>query len=132
VVLAISSVPSVPLVVTSGERHGNDSRSAGPSFTSWADVSRFQTEVSEPQQTTTDAISEKTRSLVSNGATELERIAAVGRYVQNIKYIAISTRLGRGGGYRPHPAVDVFTKSYGDCKDKANLMRTMLKIEDTA
>jgi hypothetical protein len=106
----------------------NGSRSAGPSFTSWADVSRFQTEVAEPQQTTTDAMGEKTRALVSNGATEFDRIAAVGRYIQNVKYIGISTRLGRGGGYRPHPAAEVFTKSYGDCKDKANLMRTMLKI----
>jgi hypothetical protein len=29
---------------------------------------------------------------------------------------------------RPHPATEVFAKSYGDCKDKANLMRTMLKV----
>jgi Domain of Unknown Function with PDB structure (DUF3857)/Transglutaminase-like superfamily len=106
----------------------NGARGAGPSFTSWADVSRFQTEVAEPQQTSTDSMGEKTRALVSNGTTEFERIAALGRYVQNVKYIAISTRLGRGGGYRPHPAAEVFTKSYGDCKDKANLMRTMLKI----
>jgi hypothetical protein len=28
---------------------------------------------------------------------------------------------------RPHTAAEVFAKSYGDCKDKANLMRAMLK-----
>jgi len=33
----------------------------------------------------------------------------------------------RGGGYKPHLARQVFDKQYGDCKDKANLMRTMLK-----
>src|SRR6266849_696221 len=104
------------------------SRSAGPSFTSWADVSRFQTGVADGQQTTNDARMEKSRSLVAGSAAEFDRIAQIARYVQGVKYIAISTRLGRGGGYRPHPAAEVFTKSYGDCKDKANLMRTMLKI----
>lgn len=103
------------------------SRSAGPSFSSWADVSRFQTEVADPQQTTNDALMEKSHSLAAAGATEFDRIAQIGRYVQSVKYIEISTRLGRGGGYKPHPAAEVFTKSYGDCKDKANLMRTMLK-----
>ena len=106
----------------------NGSRSAGPSFTSWADVSRFQTEIADSQQTTSDPMTEKTRALTSGGATEFDRIAGIGRYVQGVKYIAISTRLGKGGGYRPHPAAEVFAKSYGDCKDKANLMRTMLKI----
>jgi transglutaminase-like putative cysteine protease len=106
----------------------NGSRSAGPSFTSWADVSRFQTEIADSQQTTSDPMAEKTRALTSGGATEFDRIAGIGRYVQGVKYIAISTRLGKGGGYRPHPAAEVFAKSYGDCKDKANLMRTMLKI----
>src|SRR5437879_13815705 len=58
------------------------SRNAGPSFTSWADVSRFQTEVAEPQQTTTDAMGEKARALVSNGTKEVEHLAAGGSYVQ--------------------------------------------------
>src|SRR5258708_20748996 len=31
------------------------------------------------------------------------------------------------GGYQPHPAMDVFTHHYGDCKDKATLMSAMLK-----
>src|SRR5205823_1227749 len=30
-------------------------------------------------------------------------------------------------GYKPHAAAEVFAKQYGDCKDKANLMRAMLK-----
>jgi hypothetical protein len=47
--------------------------------------------------------------------------------VQSIRYISIQTGLGRGGGYRPHPSPQVFAKSYGDCKDKANLLRAMLK-----
>src|SRR5262249_9201745 len=54
-------------------------------------------------------------------------IQAVGRFVQSLAYISIQTGLGRGGGYRPHSAADVFGKLFGDCKDKTNLMRAMLK-----
>ena len=46
--------------------------------------------------------------------------------MQRIQYISIQTGLGRGGGYKPHLASDVLQKNYGDCKDKANLMRALL------
>lgn len=32
------------------------------------------------------------------------------------------------GGYQPHSASDVFCYHYGDCKDKATLLSTMLKV----
>ena len=57
----------------------------------------------------------------------MEKIRAIGRYVQGIRYISIDIGVSRGGGMRPHAAAQVFAKSYGDCKDKANLMRAMLK-----
>jgi len=53
---------------------------------------------------------------------------AIGRYAQGVKYVSIQTGVGRGGGYRPHAAAEVLAKNYGDCKDKANLMRAMLKM----
>jgi transglutaminase-like putative cysteine protease len=99
----------------------------GKSFTKWSDVSRWLSELADPQSSPNDAITAKAQSLVSGAASELDRIRAIGRYVQNVHYISIQTGIGRGGGYRPHLAADVLTKSYGDCKDKANLMRAMLK-----
>jgi len=65
--------------------------------------------------------------LTADGKTEMDRIRAIGTYVQNLKYISIDMGVGHGGGMRPHTAAAVFAKSYGDCKDKANLMRAMLK-----
>ena len=47
--------------------------------------------------------------------------------MQNLQYISIDIGVGRGNGYRPHAASQVLAKAYGDCKDKANLMRAMLK-----
>jgi len=47
--------------------------------------------------------------------------------VQRLQYISIDIGVGKGNGYRPHPAAQVLAKAYGDCKDKANLMRSMLR-----
>jgi len=99
----------------------------GKAFKDWRDVSRWLTELSDSQAGIDDALAGKARQLTANAKTELERIKAIGRYAQAVNYVAIQTGIGRGGGYRPHSSIDVFAKSYGDCKDKANLMRAMLK-----
>jgi len=96
-------------------------------FADWAQVAQWLSELEDPQVITNAALEAKARDLTANCKTEFERIQAIGHYVQSIKYISIQTGIGRGGGYRPHAATEVFTKSYGDCKDKTNLMRAMLK-----
>ena len=46
------------------------------------------------------------------------------QFVQHdIRYVAIELGIG---GWQPHPATDVFTHRYGDCKDKTTLMSSML------
>ncbi|MEP7342103.1 MAG: DUF3857 domain-containing protein [Acidobacteriota bacterium] len=97
------------------------------SFATWKDVSRYTSELSDPQTAFNEPMAAKARELAVNAKTEYERIQAIGRYAQNVNYISIQVGVGRGGGYRPHAAIDVFNKNYGDCKDKANLMRSMLK-----
>lgn len=97
------------------------------SFLNWTDVSKWLSEISDSQAIVDDRLSAKAKELTANAKTEFEKIAAVGRYVQSVNYVSIQIGTGRGGGYRPHSSTEVFTKSYGDCKDKANLMRAMLK-----
>jgi len=92
-------------------------------FENWSDVSRWYSELSDSQARPDDRIAAKARELTANAKTELEKIRAIGSYVQNIQYISIQIGVGR---WRPHAATDVLAKSYGDCKDKANLMRAML------
>jgi hypothetical protein len=94
-------------------------------FTNWADVSRWYTELSDTQTAPDAAITAKVKELTANAKTELEKIHAIGRYVQGIQYISVQIGVGR---FRPHSATEVFAKNYGDCKDKANLMRAMLKV----
>jgi hypothetical protein len=96
-------------------------------FANWADVSRWVSELADPQADTNDALATKALQLTATAKTELEKIQAIARFVQSIQYISIDINVGRGGGIRPRPATQVLAKNYGDCKDKANLMRAMLK-----
>ncbi|HEX8335647.1 MAG TPA: DUF3857 domain-containing protein [Pyrinomonadaceae bacterium] len=99
-----------------------------PGFADWKEVSRWLSTLHDPQAEPDDALALKARELAANCKTELEKIAAVGRYAQAVHYISIQMGVDRGGGMRPHPAHQVFAKNYGDCKDKANLMRAMLRV----
>jgi transglutaminase-like putative cysteine protease len=96
-------------------------------FRSWTDVSQWHTQLAGGQDEVTPEIAAKVHELTTNAATEYAKIQAIGRYVQAIKYVAIEMDESHGGGYKPHAAGAVFRKQYGDCKDKANLMRAMLK-----
>ena len=102
-------------------------RSVGRAFQSWEDVSGWLAGLNDPQAVPSDAIISKVRELTSNARSESDRIRAIARFVQDIRYVSIQIGLGRGGGYFPRPAAEVLGKSYGDCKDKAALTRAMLK-----
>jgi len=97
-------------------------------FANWGDVAAWMSELEDPQVIVDDALARKAYELTALAKTEYEKIRAIAQYVQNIQYISIQTGIGRGGGYRPHASNEVFAKSYGDCKDKANLMRAMLQV----
>jgi transglutaminase-like putative cysteine protease len=97
-------------------------------FTNWAEVAAWMSELEDPQVIVDDALARKAYELTALAKTEYEKIRAIAEYAQKIQYISIQTGIGRGGGYRPHSSTEVFAKSYGDCKDKANLMRAMLKV----
>jgi Transglutaminase-like superfamily len=93
-------------------------------FETWGDIAKWYTELADPQAEPDETVAAKARELTANAKTELEKIQAIGRYVQNIQYVSIQIGIG---GWRPHSAREVFAKQYGDCKDKATLMRAMLR-----
>jgi hypothetical protein len=101
--------------------------SGAKSFETWVQVSRWGTEVHEPQSIPDDSVAAKARELTANSKTELDKIRTIARFIQSLQYISIDIGVGKGNGFRPHAASQVLAKAYGDCKDKANLMRAMLK-----
>lgn len=101
-----------------------------PRFRTWNDVARWVWQLAEPQANTDTSLTSRAREVSAGIGTKRGRAAAVGRAVQDLRYVSVQTGIGRGGGYRPHPAIDVLSKGYGDCKDKANLLRTLLAAVD--
>jgi len=118
----------VPRLAVSYYPPANTQQLSIKTFANWADVAAWMAELEDPQVQVDDALAKKAYELTALAKTEYEKIRAIATYVQNIQYISIQTGIGRGGGYRPHSSTEVFAKSYGDCKDKANLMRAMLKV----
>jgi hypothetical protein len=125
--------PLSPAVVNLAPRiavnYAPDSPSAGVNraFSNWLDVSRWATSMHESQVIVDDAIAIKARDLTATAKTEFEKIQAIGSYVQNLQYISIDIGVGHGNGYKPRSSTLVLSRGYGDCKDKANLMRALLK-----
>ncbi|MCK4235004.1 DUF3857 and transglutaminase domain-containing protein [candidate division WOR-3 bacterium] len=70
-------------------------------------------------------IKSKTQELISGLTTDKEKIEALYNFIQTkIRYVAIEIERGRA---IPHNPSEVFNNKYGDCKDKAFLLITMLK-----
>ena len=118
----------VPRLAVSYFPPANSQQLSIKTFSKWGDVAAWMSELEDPQVIIDDALTRKANELTATARTEYDKIRAIANYVQNIQYISIQTGLGRGGGYRPHSSAEVLAKSYGDCKDKANLMRAMLKV----
>lgn len=105
----------------------NRQQAVNKAFADWMEVSQWATAIYDPQVIVDDNVAAKARDLTANAKTEFEKIRAIASYVQNLQYISIDIGLGHGNGYRPRPSTTVLNRGYGDCKDKANLMRAMLR-----
>jgi transglutaminase-like putative cysteine protease len=113
----------VSLVPPAGE-----TSSALATFAAWPDLSQWLSRLGEAAAEVTPAVEAQAKALLSGKTTAWERVRAVAEFAQGIRYVAISTNLSKGGGYVPHSADQVLAKRYGDCKDKANLMKALLRV----
>lgn len=94
-------------------------------FATWDGVGKWLGQLYSRQMDSSDAIKKEVNLLTAGKTSQLEKIQAIATFVQrDIRYVAIELGIG---GWQPHAAPDVFSHRYGDCKDKATLMRTMLR-----
>jgi transglutaminase-like putative cysteine protease len=94
-------------------------------FATWDGIGSWFGHLANGRTDTSEAIKQEVRTLTSAKASLLPKMQAIAWFVQHdIRYVAISLGIG---GFQPHAASDVFTHRYGDCKDKATLMRAMLR-----
>ncbi len=101
-------------------------KAAGPTFREWSQVSAWLASLADPRARPDKAVIAKAQALTAGKKSQLEKIEAIADFSQRIKYASIQLGVGRGGGYQPSPAGETLQNAYGDCKDKVNLMRSLL------
>ena len=94
---------------------------------SWSEVVRVVNKEMATGLVSSPEVAGEAKRLVGQG-TLWQRAAPLCRFVQKeITYMQVTIDTDTMAGYRPHASPEVFTNRYGDCKDKAVLLSTMLK-----
>jgi len=94
-------------------------------YDSWDGIAAWYAELAEDRYQTSSELLAKVDELTSGIQTPSEKISAIYDFVaRDVRYVALEFGLG---GYQPHPAPEVFANRYGDCKDQATLLITMLR-----
>ena len=91
----------------------------------WSEMGTWYGRLVSDRRVPTPTMQAKVAELTAGKNTTLEKVRALANFVQrDIRYVAIEIGIG---GFRPHTAAEIFGSRYGDCKDKATLLSTMLK-----
>ncbi len=99
-------------------------KTKGRTYANWNDFGQWYSQLAAGMREPSPALQLKTKELAPANLSVVERIQALSRFAQKeIRYAAIEIGIG---GYRPHAAGDIFANRYGDCKDKATLLSSML------
>ena len=94
-------------------------------FKSWKEVYDWWWPLARDKIKADASIKEKVRELTMNARSEEDKARGIYNFcAQKIRYVAVA--YGQAG-YEPHKAEDIFRNKYGDCKDQAILLVTMLK-----
>lgn len=104
-----------------------DNRGGLQGLKDWTAVSNWLAPMVDPAAAVTDAVRAKALQLTAGASGELDKIRAIAALAQQTNYVEVSLNITRGGGYTPHTAGESLSRNYGDCKDKATLMRALLK-----
>jgi hypothetical protein len=93
-------------------------------FSSWLGMGNWYRNLTNGRRDASPEITQQVATITASAHTPLEKMKALALFVQHdIRYVAIELGIG---GWQPHAASEVFAHRYGDCKDKATLLSTML------
>jgi len=91
----------------------------------WKEYGRWSWSLTDSQRIGTPEIKQRVDQLTAGKTKTLDKIRALGAFAQReVRYVAIEIGIG---GFQPHAAPDIFRSRYGDCKDKATILSTMLR-----
>jgi hypothetical protein len=112
----VAGIMIVSLIPPGGAVHG---------FLTWSEMGSWYKGLTQNRLDASPAIKRKVAELTTSRPTPLGKMQALAEFMQkDIRYVAITLGIG---GVQPHPADETFSHRYGDCKDKATLLSSMLK-----
>ncbi|OPZ81740.1 MAG: hypothetical protein BWY76_02932 [bacterium ADurb.Bin429] len=95
------------------------------SMTSWAPVAQWYAKLTEGRDALTPELSRLAKAKTKGCKTPEAKLAALHKVVRELPYIGIE--FGTLSDL-PHTPKEVAERQYGDCKDKATLLRGLLKV----
>jgi hypothetical protein len=94
-------------------------------FNSWQEIFNWWWGLAQDKIRADKKIKEKVAELTKNKESAEDKARAIYNFcAQKIRYVAVEYG---DAGYEPHKAEDIFSNKYGDCKDQAILLVTMLR-----
>lgn len=94
-------------------------------YKNWDDMGRWYWGLVKDQFTADDEVRKRVAEITKGITDEKAKIRAVYDYVvQKTRYVALEFGIH---GFKPYRCAQIFARGFGDCKDKATLIVTMLK-----
>src|SRR5258707_2947310 len=95
-----------------------------PTEGTWQSIGEWYQALAKDRLVATPEIAAKAKELVGDKTDFYDKSEAIAEFVQKqVRYFVIELGIG---GNQPHYAGDIFRNRYGDCKDKATLLSSML------
>ena len=95
------------------------------SFGGWQGIYEWWRGLAKDKIKADAAIAAEVKLLTVRARSDAQKAAAIHRFcAQKIRYVAVEYG---DAGYEPHQATDIYKNKYGDCKDQAILLVTMLR-----
>jgi tetratricopeptide (TPR) repeat protein/transglutaminase-like putative cysteine protease len=94
-------------------------------YKSWDDMGRWYWGFVKDQFTADDEVRRRVLEITKNAPDTKAKVRAVYDFVvQKTRYVALEFGIH---GFKPYRCAQIFARGFGDCKDKATLIVTMLK-----
>jgi len=93
-------------------------------FKTWDEVGTFYWGLAKDQLDVDDEVRKKVRELTKGLKDDAAKVKAIYRYATELRYVALEFGIE---GIRPRRASQTMARGWGDCKDKAAVIVTMLR-----
>ena len=95
------------------------------SLDSWQQMADWYVDLAAPQWKADEAIRAEVKKLTEGLTDNFEKLKKIHSFVvKSTRYVALEFGIH---GHKPYPASQVFERRFGDCKDKASLLKVMLE-----